>query len=159
MEKIEIKRENITEEKISALVSFLDTWNLPEWWTEPRLAMFYWQLRARGNVIDKAEEWLEKDRQKKREAYKWRIINEIKQWTEDMKNENGWWYNPYKYEIANIKSWEGWRTLLIWFRDVDIEWKTKRRHSVLVEEAYNPEFFQEMLQKYAPQENLISNAF
>ena len=29
--------------------------------------------------LDKAEEWLEKDRQKKREAYKWKIINEIKQ--------------------------------------------------------------------------------
>jgi hypothetical protein len=29
--------------------------------------------------LDKAEEWLEKDRQKKRETYKWRIINEIKQ--------------------------------------------------------------------------------
>ena len=152
MDKIEIKREDITEEKISALVNFLDTWSIPEWWTEPRLAMLYWQLRARWNKIEKAEERLEKDRQKKREAYKWRVINEVKQWLEDMRNEN-WWYNPYKYEIVNLKNWEDGRTIQIWFRDVDINWKTKWLKSVLIEEVYNPDFFKEMLDKYAPDLN------
>ena len=109
--------------------------------------------------LDKAEEWLEKDRQKKREAYKWRIINELKQWSEDMKYENWWWYNPYKYEIVNVKNWEWGRTMQIWFRDIDIDWKTKRKHSVLIEEVYNPDFFNEMLEKYAPQENLQPNWF
>lgn len=155
MNKLEIKKETITEEKISALVNFLDTWVVPEWWSESRLAIFYGQLRANGTKLDKAEERLEKDRQKKREAYKWRILNEIKKWNEDMKNENGWWYNPYKYEIVNVKSWEHWRTMQIWFRDIDIDWKTKRRYSVLIEEIYNPDFFKEMLEKYAPHiENL-----
>ena len=155
MNKLEIKKETITEEKISALVNFLDTWVVPEWWSESRLAIFYGQLRANGTKLDKAEERLEKDRQKKREAYKWRILNEIKKWNEDMKNENGWWYNPYKYEIVNVKSWEHGRTMQIWFRDIDIDWKTKRRYSVLIEEIYNPDFFKEMLEKYAPHiENL-----
>lgn len=155
MNKLEIKKETITEEKISALVNFLDTWVVPEWWSESRLAIFYGQLRANWTKLDKAEERLEKDRQKKREAYKWRILNEIKKWNEDMKNENGWWYNPYKYEIVNVKSWEHWRTMQIWFRDIDIDWKTKRRYSVLIEEIYNPDFFKEMLEKYAPHiENL-----
>lgn len=155
MNKLEIKKEVITEEKISALVNFLDTWVVPEWWSESRLAIFYGQLRANWTKLDKAEERLKNDVQKKREAYKWRILNEIKKWNEDMKNENGWWYNPYKYEIVNVKSWEHWRTMQIWFRDIDIDWRTKWRHSVLIEEIYNPDFFQEMLEKYAPNmENL-----
>ena len=155
MNKLEIKKETITEEKISALVNFLDTWIVPEWWSESRLAIFYGQLRATWTKLDKAEERLKNDVQKKREAYKWRILNEIKKWNEDMKNENGWWYNPYKYEIVNVKSWEHWRTMQIWFRDIDIDWRTKWRHSVLIEEVYNPDFFQEMLEKYAPNmENL-----
>lgn len=118
--------------------------------------MFYWQLRARWNKLEKAEEWIEKDRQKKREAYKWRIINEIKQGTQDMRNEN-WLAGHYEYEIVNVKNWEDGKTMQIWFRDVDIDWKTKWRHSVLIEEVYNPDFFQEMLDKYVP--NLDSKPF
>lgn len=148
-----MKLDDITGEQISDLVKFLDSWVLPEWVSEAKLAILYWRLRARWEKIDKAEEWLEKDRQKKRESYKWRIINEIKQWIEDMKNENWWWYNPYRYEIVNIKSRADGKTLLIWFRDVDSEWKTKRKHSVLIEEVYNPDFFQEMMDKYMPHES------
>lgn len=150
--------DDITEEKISDLVTFLDN---PWTWVNPRMAMLYWRLRARGNIINKADERLDKDIQKKKESYKWKIINEIKQWLEDMKNENWWWYNPYRYEIANIKSREDWKTLLIWFRDIDENWKTKRKHSVLIEEKYNPDFFKEMLDKYIPQEekNLDSKPF
>lgn len=140
-------------------MTFLDSWELPKWRTEAQLAMLYWRLRARGEKIDKAEERLDKDRKKKQESYKWRIINEIKQWLEDMRNENWWWYNPYKYEIANIKNRADWRTLLIWFRDIDSEWKTKRKHSILIEEIYNPEFFKEMMLKYAPAENLHDKPF
>ena len=155
MQQLQIKADDITGEKISALVNFLDTWVIPEWWTESKLAIFYWQIKYHWMKLDKAEERLEKDRKKKRDSYKWRILNEIKKWNEDMKNENGWWYNPYKYEIVNVKSWEHWRTMQIWFRDIDIDWKTKRRYSVLIEEIYNPDFFKEMLEKYAPHiENL-----
>ena len=159
MQTLKIKLDDITGEKISALVSFLDTGELPEWMTESKMAILYGRLKARGEKIDKAEERLEKDRQKKKESYKWKILNEIKQWIEDFRNENWWWYNPYKYEIANIKNRADWKTLLIWFRDIDSEWKTKWRHSVLIEEVYNPEFFNEMMQKYAPQENLHDKPF
>lgn len=154
--RLQIKQEDITGEKISELVNFLDN---PWTWVNPKMAMLYGRLQARWEKIDKAEERLEKDRQKKKESYKWRIINEIKQWLEDMRNENWWWYNPYKYEIANIKSRADWKTLLIWFRDIDSEWKTKRKHSVLIEEKDNPEFFQEMLEKYMPTENLHDKPF
>ena len=158
MQQLDFKMDDITEEKISDLVTFLDN---PWTWVNPRMAMLYWRLRARGNIINKADERLDKDIQKKKESYKWKIINEIKQWLEDMKNENWWWYNPYRYEIANIKSREDWKTLLIWFRDIDENWKTKRKHSVLIEEKYNPDFFKEMLDKYIPQEekNLDSKPF
>lgn len=156
MQKLKIKTDDITEDKISALVNFLDN---PWTWVNPKMAILYWRLQARWEKLDKAEERLDKDRQKKKESYKWKIVNEIKQWLEDMRNENWWWYNPYRYEIANIKSRSDWRTLLIWFRDVDSEWKTKRRHSVLIEEKNNPDFFQEMMQKYAPTENLDHKPF
>ena len=148
--------DDITEDKISDLVTFLDN---PWTWVNPRMALLYGRLKNRWNKLDKAEERLDKDRQKKRESYKWKIINEIKQWLEDMRNENWWWYNPYRYEIANIKNRVDWRTLLIWFRDVDSEWKTKWRHSVLIEEKNNPDFFQEMLDKYVPTENLHDKPF
>ena len=156
MQQLDFKLDDITEEKISDLVTFLDN---PWTWVNPRMAMLYWRLRARGNIINKADERLDKDIQKKKESYKWKIINDIKQWIEDMRNENWWWYNPYKYEIGNIKSRADWRTLLLWFRDVDVNWKTKRKHSVLIEEKYNPDFFKEMLEKYTPQENLDSKPF
>jgi len=156
MQKLDFKMDDITEDKISDLVTFLDN---PWTWVNPRMALLYGRLKNRWNKLDKAEERLDKDRQKKKESYKWKIINEIKQWLEDMRNENWWWYNPYKYEIANIKNRADWRTLLIWFRDVDSEWKTKRRHSVLIEEKNNPDFFQEMMQKYAPTENLDHKPF
>ena len=45
----------------------------------------------------------------------------------------------------------------IWFRDIDVDWKTKWRKSILIEEIYNPEFFKEMMDKYAP--NLDSKPF
>jgi len=150
--------DDITEDKISDLVTFLDS---PWTWVNPRMALLYGRLKNRWNKLDKAEERLDKDRQRKKESYKWKIINEIKQWLEDMKNENWWWYNPYRYEIANIKSRVDWKTLLIWFRDTDENWKTKRRHSVLIEEKENPDFFKEMMDKYMPQEekNLDSKPF
>ena len=156
MQKLDFKMDDITEDKISDLVTFLDN---PWTWVNPRMALLYGRLKNRWNKLDKAEERLDKDRQRKKESYKWKIINEIKQWLEDMRNENWWWYNPYKYEIANIKSRADWKTLLIWFRDVDSEWKTKRRHSVLIEEKENPEFFQETLDKYIPTENLHDKPF
>lgn len=141
--------DDITEDKISNLVRFLDN---PWSWINPRMAMLYGRLKERWNKLDKAEERLEKDKQKKKESYKWKIVNEIKKWVEDMRNEN-WMVGHYEYEIVNIKNWEDWKTMQIWFRDIDSEWKTKRRHSVLIEEKDNPEFFQEMIQKYAPSLN------
>jgi hypothetical protein len=151
MQKLEIRQDDITEEKISALVSFLDSWKIPEWWTESKLATLYWRLKARWEKLDKAEEWLNPCYEKKKESYKWRILNEIKQWIEDMRNEN-WLAWHYQYEIANIKSRVDWRTMQLWFQDTDANDKVKRRRSVLIEEKENPEFFKEMLEKYAPKD-------
>lgn len=145
-----MKLDDITEDKIFDLVQFLDSEESTKWKTNPRMAILCWRLRARGEKLEKADERLKPDYDRKKENYKWRIINEIKQWLEDIKNENWWWYNPYKYEIANIKNRADWKTMQIWFRDIDVDWKTKWRKSILIEERENPEFFQEMLQKYAP---------
>ena len=147
MQKLQIK-DDITEEMILSLVNYFDTWVLPEWMKESRLWQLYWRLKARWNKIDKAEEMLKPLINKKQEDYKWRIINEMQQWLKDIRNEN-WGAWTYNYEIANIKEWEKWRTMQLWFIDTDPQTnKTKRRHSVEIEERRNPEFFQEMLEKY-----------
>ena len=149
MQRLEMRLDDITGEQISDLVRFLDSGELPEWMTKAKMAMLYGRLKARGEKIEKAELRLKPDYDKKKESYKWRIINEIKQWVEEMRNET-WWVGHYQYEIVNIKSRVDGRTMQIWFQDTDVNDKIKWRKSILIEEKENPEFFQEMLQKYAP---------
>lgn len=158
MQKLQIKMDDITEEKISALINFLDTGELPEWMSESKMALLYGRIKARWDKIDKAEERLKPDYDRKKESYKWRILNDIKQWLEEYKNENIWSAH-YEYEIANIKNWEWGRTMQLGFRDTDINDKLKRRKSILIEEKYNPEFFLEMLDKYAPKETFNPKPF
>ena len=149
MEKLEMKVDDITEDKISDLVSFLDTWVLPNWCTESQLAVLYWRLRARWTKLETAEARIEKDRKKKRESYKWKILNQIQSWLEEIRNEN-WLAWHYEYEVVNIKKREDWRTLELWISDYDSTYdKPKRKKTILIEEVYNPEFFSEMLEKYA----------
>jgi len=75
----------------------------------------------------------------------------MKQWLEEMVNENRSYSWHYEYQIANLKNWTKWRTMQLWFADVDESWNDKWRKSVEIEEWKNPEFFQEMLEKYLPQ--------
>lgn len=157
MQQLQIKKDDITEEMILNLVSYFDTWVLPEWMSESKIWQTYWRLRARGNKIDKAEEMLKPYYDKKADSYKWKKINEIQQWIQDMRNENGWVWH-YEYEIANIKEREKWRTMQIWFIDTDPQTnKTKWRHSVEIEEWHNPSFFEEMLNKYRQRDVLYEN--
>lgn len=151
MEQLTIRADAITEEKILELVNFLDTWKLPEGVTESKLAYLYWRLKARGSWMEQADQWLKHDYDRKKESYKWKVINEIQQGIEDMRNEN-WLAWHYRYEIANIKEREKGRTMQLWFQDIDVNDKVKWRHSVLIKERENPEFFEEMLNKYRPQE-------
>ena len=146
-----MKLDDITEEKILDLVKFLDNGELPEWMTEAKMFMLYWRLKARWEKIDKAEELLKPYRDQKKENYKWKILNEIKKWYEEIRNEN-WMSWHYVYEIVNIKNRTDWKTMQIWFRDTDVNDKTKWRKSIEIEEKENPEFFQEMLEKYRPHE-------
>lgn len=150
MKKLEIK-DDITEEKILDLIKFLDTGELPEGMTKSKMFYLYGRLKARGEKIDKAEELLKPCYEKKKENYKRKILNEIKQWNEDMRNESRW-IGHYEYEMVNIKHWDKWRTMQIWFSEIDMNNKQKRLHSVVLKERENPEFFREMLEKYKPQE-------
>ena len=146
-----MKLDDITEEKILNLVNFLDSEESTKGKVNPKMAILYWRLRNRWEKLDKAEERLKPDIDRRKENYKWRILNEIKQWYEEMKNEN-WLSWHYVYEIVNIKNRTDGKTMQIWFRDTDINDKTKWRKSILIEEKENPEFFQEMLEKYRPHE-------
>ena len=154
MDLAQLMKVDITEEMKSELLNFLES----NPWQElnPKMAVLYGRLKAQWIIIEKAEEWLKPCYEKKREIYKWKILNEIKQWLEDIRNENPRWWH-YQYEIANIKQLEEWRAMQIWFQDTNINDKTIRLHSVVIEERKNPEFFEEMLKKYSPDLSYTNN--
>lgn len=134
---------------ISDLVKFLDSNPWPE--VNPKMAILYGRLKGRWMKLDKWEEWINKSIEKKKTDYKWKILNQMKQWLEEIVNENRSYSWHYEYQIANLKNWTKWRTMQLWFADVDESWNDKWRKSVEIEEWKNPEFFQEMLEKYLPQ--------
>jgi hypothetical protein len=157
MKAIEIKQDDITEEMISDLVKFLDS----NPWTEvnPEMAILYGRFKARWMKLDKWEEWINKSIAKRKEDYKWKILNQMKQWKEEIENENRSYSWHYEYQLANLKSWTEWRTIQLWFPDTDDNGNEKWRKSVEIEEWKNPEFFQEMLEKYLPKnENKNENS-
>lgn len=133
---------------ISDLVKFLDSNPWPE--VNPKMAILYGRLKAKWMKLDKWEEWLGKSIDKKKENYKWKILNQMKQWKEEIENENRTYNWHYEYQVANLKRWTKWRTIQLWFADTDVSWNDKRRKSVIIEEWKNPEFFKEMLERYLP---------
>lgn len=150
MEKLQIK-DDITEEMILNLVNYFDTWVLPKWMKESRLWQLYWRVRARGTKIDKAEEMLEPLRKKKQEEYKWKMLGEMRRWIEDIKNNMQWEWSD-RYDLANVKERADWRTMQLGIMYTNDDNKLRRKNSVVIEERQNPEFFEEMLKKYKPQE-------
>lgn len=130
------------------LMKFLDSNPWPE--VNPKMAILYGRLKARWMELDKWEEWLDKSIDKKKEGYKWKILNQMKEGKEDIENENRSYSWHYEYQVANLKKWTKWRTMQLWFPDIDENWNDKWRKSVVIEEWKNPEFFQEMLEKYLP---------
>ena len=148
MQKLQIK-DDITEEMILGLVNYFDTWVLPEWMKESRLWQLYWRLKARWNKIDKAEEMLKPLINKKQEDYKWKVLWEMRRWLEDIKNNMQWEWSD-RYELANVKEWDNWRTMQLGIMYTNNDNKLKRKNSVVIEENQNPEFFEEMLKKYQP---------
>lgn len=152
MDLAEMMSVDITEEMISDLVSFLDSNPGPE--PNPKMAILYGRLKARWMILENGEKWLDLSRNKKKESYKWKILNEMKKWKEEILNENwGRWH--YEYEVVNVKNWEKWRTLQLGFIDQDLQGNTKWKKSVVIEEWHNPEFFKEMIDKYVM--NLANN--
>lgn len=150
MEKLQIK-DDITEEMILDLVNYFDTWALPEWMSESKLWQTYWRLRARGNKIDKAEEMLKPLKEQKKEDYKWKMLWEMRRWIEDIKNNMQWEWSD-RYDLANVKERADWRTMQLGIMYTNDDNKLRRKNSVVIEERQNPEFFEEMLKKYKPQE-------
>ena len=147
----------LTEEKKCMVRKFFNEWVTPDGVALGKLFLWYWRMRA-TEKIQGAEEMIEMDLMKKQDAYRWRILGDMKRWLEDIKYENGWYWN-YKYELANIKQWADGRTMLLWFQDTDMNWKLKWRKWVLIEENKNPKFFKEMLEKYQPKDFTTNKPF
>lgn len=151
----------LTEEKKCMVRKFFKEWVTPkdENWNDVslwKLFIRYWRMRAKEK-IQWAEEMIEIANLKKQDAYKWRILWELKRWIEDMKN-NIWWTWWDRYELANIKRWADGRTMLLWLQDYDKQReKVIWRNWVLIEENQNPKFFKEMLEKYQPKETTLND--
>ena len=101
---------------------------LGEWWSK----------------LDYFELLIEADKKKKKEDYKRKILNQIKNNKEEYQESNS---DTPQYYLFSIKHWENWRTMQIaipWY------WERPRLFSVLIEENKNPEFFEECLRNYKP---------
>lgn len=142
----------LTEEKKCMVRKFFNEGIAPNWVSLGKLFIWYWRMRATER-IEWAEEMIEMDIQKKQDDYKWKILGEMKRWAEEIKNSPNWRWDE-KYEMANLKSWEWWRTLQLGFQYLDKENNLKWKNSVLIDEKQNPTFFKEMLDKYQPKPTL-----
>ena len=142
-----IKMEPLTEEKISLVRNYFETWEL--WWkSESEIWFTYWRMRYYWMKIDKAEEYLAEKRWEKEEVYKWKMEQELKQHLKEYKQET-WWDN-WIYELVNLKEWEDGRTLeigILWGYDTERQ-KQRWVHTVEIEERRNPKFFQEIVKRY-----------
>lgn len=143
----QMKMEPLTEKKISLVRNYFQTWEMGGL-SESEIWFTYWRMRYHWMKIDKAEEYLEKKKEEKAEAYKWKIEQELKQHLREYSLEN--WWEIWKYSLVNLKEWEDGRTLeigILWNYDTE---KQKQRwvHTVEIEERRNPKFFQEIVQRY-----------
>lgn len=142
-----IKMEPLTEEKISLVRNYFETWEL--WWkSESEIWFTYWRMKYHWMKIDKAEEYLAEKRWEKEEVYKWKMEQEIKQHLKEFKIET--WWDIWKYDLVNLKEWEDGRTLEIGILSGydEEKWKQKWKHTVLIEERLNPNYFQEIVKRY-----------
>lgn len=147
-----IKLKPLTEEQISSVCNYFDTWD--KWkYTESQIYLLYGRMKSQGVQIDKAEEVIEKLNKRRQESYRWNKEQEINQHMKEYRQQTQW--DSGVYELMRLKEWEDGRTIVMWFMwNYDLEkQKQKRSHVVEIEERQNPDYFQEIVKRF----NLVIN--
>lgn len=142
-----VKLKPLTEEQISAVCRFFDTGNKGDY-TESQIYFLYWRMRAQWIKFAKPEEELFKEKKKKQETYRWKKEQEINEHLKQYKIETAGDYG--KYELMKVNSREDGRSIVIWImKSFDTEKaRVTRSHSVEIEERCNPDYFQEVVDRF-----------
>lgn len=145
--EIAVKLKPLTEEQISSVCNYFDTWDKGSY-TESQLWFMYWRMKAQWVKLDKAEEYLNKQLKRKQESYRRNKEQEINQHMKQYKQETAW--DIGRYELMKLYEWEDGRSLIIWFMgNYDMEKQKQRRtHAVEIEERQNPDYFQEIIKRF-----------
>lgn len=142
-----IKLKPLTEEQISLVCNYFDTWD--KWGlTESQIYILYGRMKYQWVRIDKAEEVIEKLEKRKQDSYRWNKEQEINQHIKEYRQQTQW--DNGIYELMRLKEWEDGRTIVMWFMwNYDLEkQKQKRSHVVEIEERQNPDYFQEIVKRF-----------
>jgi hypothetical protein len=142
-----IKLKPLTEEQISLVCNYFDTWD--KWGlTESQIYILYGRMKYQWVRIDKAEEVIEKLEKRKQDSYRWNKEQEINQHINEYRQQTQW--DNGIYELMRLKEWEDGRTIVMWFMwNYDLEkQKQKRSHVVEIEERQNPDYFQEIVKRF-----------
>lgn len=152
MYDLRTKLKPLTEEEKSLVRNYFETWDDGGWW-ESRLWFTYGRMRAHGETISKAEEYLASTKQRKMDSYKSFKEQEISNGLRAYLNDHN---EPSEYEFMKLNNWISWRTLVIGILDYDGK-KIAHVHAVEIEEASNPEYFKECMMRYAPNQALSND--
>ena len=141
------KTNELTEEQVSQVVNYFDTWDTGNY-TESQIWFMYGKMKAQWMKFDKAEEYLGKQLKRKQDSYRWQKEQELNEHLKSYRQEKAW--DTWRFELMRIKEWEDWRTMVIWFMEKYDEQtgKYKRSHAVEIEERLNPEYFQEIADRF-----------
>lgn len=141
------KTNELTEEQVSQVVNYFDTWDTGNY-TESQIWFMYGKMKHQGIKFDKAEEYLSKQLKRKQDSYRWQKEQELNEHSKQYRQEKAW--DTWKFELMRLKEWEDWRTMVIWFMEKFDEQtgKYKRSHAVEIEERLNPDYFQEIADRF-----------
>lgn len=143
---MKIKLQALTEEEKSLVYKFFETWE--KWWySESKIRFMYWRMKDQGIRIEKAEEYLEKAKEKKMKSYRWFKEQEILKHLKDYKMETG---DNWRFEFIKLNEWETGKSLIVGIlKSYDIEKnKQVRSHVIDFDEWKDPEYFQEIVKRF-----------
>lgn len=142
--EIAVKLKPLTEEQISSVCNYFDTWDKGDY-TESQLWCMYWRMKAQWVKLDKAEEYLNKQLKRKQESYRWKKEQEINEHLKVYRQQNYW--TDWVYELMRCYNRDDGRQINIWIMEQKNDW-VKRTHAVEIEERQNPDYFQEIIKRF-----------
>lgn len=142
-----VKLKPLTEEQISSVCNYFEKWEKGNF-TESQIWFLYGRMKANWVTINDAEEYLKKQDKRKWESYRRQKEQEINQHMKEYRQEKAW--DTGRYELMRLKEREDGRTMVIWFMEKYDEqtWKIKWSHAVEIEERQNPDYFQEIADRF-----------